>query len=65
LDAFVHCLEDAAELACVDEPDPTPTRENRKVVAERMDVEEKSSGLECSMDLMQDVHDVLRLNSSE
>jgi len=30
-----------------------------------MDVEEKSSWFECSMDLTQDVHDVLGLNSSE
>jgi hypothetical protein len=64
-DALVHLLEDAAELACVDEPNPTPIYENRKVVAKRMDVEEKSSWPECSMDLTQDVHDVLRLNSSE
>jgi hypothetical protein len=64
-DALVHCFEDGAELACVDEPDSTPACENGKVVAERMDVEEKSSWLECSMDLTQDVHDVLRFNSSE
>jgi hypothetical protein len=42
-----------------------PAGKNGKIIAERMDVEEKSSWLECSMDLTQDVHDVLRLNSSE
>jgi hypothetical protein len=64
-DALVHRFEDAAELACVNETDPTLACENRKVVTKRMDVEEKSSWPECSVDLTQDVHDVLRLNSSE
>ncbi len=63
--AFVHRLEDDAKFACVDEPDPTPACENGKVVADRVDIEEKSSWSECPMDLTQDVHDVLRLNSSE
>jgi len=64
-DALIHRREDAAELACIDEPDTKLACENRKVDPERMDVEEKSSWLECSMDLTQDVHDVLSLNSSE
>jgi len=45
--------------------DSTLARENGKVVSKRMDVEEKSAWHECSMDLTQDVHDVLRFNSSE
>lgn len=65
LDALAHRLEDDAELPCVDEPDPPLAGENGEVVAKRMDVEEMAPWRQRSMDLTQDVHDVLRFNSSE
>ena len=64
-DALIHRLEDAAKLPCVDEPHTTPVSKNGKVIAERMNVEDEPVRRQCSMDLTQDVHDVLRLNSSE
>lgn len=64
-DALIHCLEDAAKLPCVDEPHTTLAGKNGKVIAERMNVEDEPPWRQCSIDLTQDVHDVLRLNSSE
>jgi hypothetical protein len=65
LDALVHRVDDAAETTCIDEPYAEPIRENRKVQSEWMDVERQPFRDESSVDLAQDVHDVLGLYSSE
>jgi hypothetical protein len=63
--AVVHRCYDLRELPRVDEAQPARSRANGHVDPERMDVEHVPSRSNRPLDVPQDVHDVLRLHSSE
>ena len=63
--AVVHRIDDTTEIAGVDESESALTCENREVDPQRVDVKREAARYECSVNLAQDVHDVLRLYSSE
>src|SRR5205807_3438566 len=60
-----HRLQDPDELPRVDEAEPAPAGTDGELEAERVDVEEEAVRSQCPVDVAQDVHDVLGVNSSE
>ena len=55
----------APDHAALDEPEAARARAHGHVEAERMDVEQAPAGTKGRLEVTQDVHDVLRLHSSE
>jgi hypothetical protein len=51
LKAEVHRFEDVTELRCVNEADASLTHQNREVVPERVNIEDKASTSKCLVNL--------------